>query len=94
MDVWITKYALTSGVFVADVERCESINPKMVSGFGRFRGQYYHKPDWHETEDEALARVREMIVSRIGSLKASIRKVEAVETKLKERGLRGIMMKK
>lgn len=74
--VWITKYALTEGVFAAkDAKHCVSINESMIS---LENNRCFHKPDWHLTEKEAVARVIEMAKARLASLDESREKIEAL----------------
>jgi len=79
--VYITKYALTTGVTVVNgAEHCKSINERMIE----YRPQgsmpiYVHKPDWHETLAEAKARCEVMRKAKIASLKKQIAKLEALD---------------
>jgi hypothetical protein len=72
--VWITKYALSTGIYERDAEICEDINPRMI----RVHGETYHKPHWHLTAEEARARARVMVNARIKSLKKSLEEMEAL----------------
>lgn len=55
--VWVTKYALTSGVFIKRAE----IEGGMAAVEGGFCGRaHYHGSDWHRTRAAAIARVQEM----------------------------------
>ena len=77
IDVWITKYALTKGVFVgrAKVMPRETIavEPSIGPGFS-----YFHRNEWHQSKEAADARVREMAISRIVSLKKKLAAVEKI----------------
>lgn len=73
--VWITKHALTQGIFEAEAEVCESISPRMIA-VGRY--ECFHKPDWHTTKEEAKSRVDEMIRAKLKSLETSRAKMEAL----------------
>jgi hypothetical protein len=76
--VFITKYALTSGVVEREANHETAINEKMVSCK---EGEYtvcYHKPHWYTTREEADARVCQMIAAKIKSLKKSLAKMEAL----------------
>jgi hypothetical protein len=83
--VWITKYALTSGVIVAvNVSHCLSISPdgKMIAETSGWR-LCYHRPDWHRTEADAIEQVELMMRSKISSLTKSLAKIKAIDpTKL------------
>lgn len=77
MKVYITKYALTQGIFEVEGE----VHPTI--GNGRMfcqanQGGIYHKPDWHTTREEAVARAEEMRVKKISSLYKSLAKMETL----------------
>ena len=72
MKVWITKYALTSGITRHDAESCDD---DMVK-YGRM--QYAHGKEWHRSYENALLRAEEMRIKKIASLKKSIAMLEAM----------------
>ncbi len=82
--VWVTSYALTSGIRKVEVE--SSHTPTMVcsiEGNGNLTETFHGEgTDWHRTEQGALDRAEVMRVAKIASLKKSIAKLE----KLKFRG--------
>lgn len=78
MKVWITKYALTKGIFETDVEVCREINPDMVKQTGIQWPQYFHKPHWHESWGDAAAQAERMRQAKLKSLKKQIAKLEAM----------------
>lgn len=68
--VYVTKYALTSGVLVFEsVERCDDISDKMIK-VGP--GTHFHKPDWHDNRDDAIKRVEVMFKSHEKALAAKL----------------------
>lgn len=70
--VYITKYALSSGVYVSDNALIDREWPRRILIFSRGRVSQTHvKPHWHETEDEARDRVRTMVLAKIRSLDKS-----------------------
>jgi microcystin degradation protein MlrC len=75
--VWVTKYALTTGVITQNnVELCTSISDKMILCLDH---AVYFKPYWHTTRDEAVRHVWKMIDAKLASLakiKAVIRKMD------------------
>jgi hypothetical protein len=73
--VWITKYALTTGITEADLEHVISISEQIVSDG---RGMVIHKPFWHTSRDKALDHVRAMAANAIKSHNKSIRKLEVL----------------
>lgn len=80
--VWITKYALTQGIYDAEVEICEESDPSgdMVHAGGAWGGSYYHGKgrDWHETKAGAVTKANEMRLKKISALKKQIAKLEAM----------------
>lgn len=74
MKVWITKYALSSGIKELDVEQCDS--PDMVRG--NSWNDIYHGEgrEWHRTYESAVARAEEMQLKKIKSLRKQIEKWE------------------
>jgi hypothetical protein len=80
MKVWITKYALTQGVYELEVERTHS--PTMVAsirGHSDCYTQCFHGKDWHETEAAALSEAETMRIAQIASLKKRIAKLEKLQ---------------
>lgn len=74
MDVWITKYALTQGIFEQKAELCEE-------GMIEVKAEhttYYHGEgkDWHRTKESAVKRAEEMRQKKIASLKKQIERLE------------------
>ena len=78
MKVWITKYALTSGITEHEAE------PEHADGMisYRFNGmnQYAHGEgkEWHKNFASAKTRAEKMRVDKIASLKKSLAKLEAM----------------
>lgn len=90
MKVWITKYALTTGVMVADVE---------VDSDGWIEGDRIVDPprseriayppraegrDWHRTRDGAIRRVNAMRAARLRSLQRQIDKLTDTKIEVPE----------
>ena len=85
--VWITEYALTMGIQIADVQTThadgmvDGVVEYRVTGikhdwWGSARGE---GRDWHRTPDSALRRAEAMRRAKIASLKKSIAKLEAMQ---------------
>lgn len=72
MKVWITKYALTSGI----QEHEANCAGGMVALTDTKFPTYYHKPYWHESPSQAKAHAEEMRIRKIASLKRQITKLE------------------
>lgn len=75
--IWVTKYALTSGIFEAEAEIDEDWN--MASIPSRTYLSTLHGKDWHRTVEEAMKRAEEMRVKRIASLRMQIKKLEELK---------------
>ncbi len=78
MKVWITKYALTQGVKVVEVRGYGDPATMISLSDGPFT-IYYHKPDWHTTREEAIARVAVMVEKKIKSLRKQLKKLETFQ---------------
>ena len=74
MKVIVTKFATTSGVFVAEAET--SHDARMVS----VNGRCFHKPHWHTSSAEAALQVGRVFAAKRRSL---LRAVEALDERLK-----------
>lgn len=84
MKVYITKYALTSGVFSGEAEICKDTSTDMAivrgKDFNQF-DQYYHGKNWHKTKEEAIARAETMRENKLVSLKKQIQKIKGIDFK-------------
>lgn len=77
--VWITKYALSTGIKTAERVNQSASHPGMVTYMNKsgYR-EAFHKPDWHETEDGAILRAEEMRHAKITSLQRQITKLQGL----------------
>jgi len=82
---YVTKYALTKGIFVVNANICKDISPLMIS----YRidndndwNYYAHKGEWYTSLPEAIQKANKMRIERISSLRKSISKVENMEFKI------------
>lgn len=76
-EVFIAKYALTQDIYTTKVKvnGTDAVDyPE--KGYGMV---FYHKGDWFETYEGALARAEELRTRRIASLKRSIAKLEKLK---------------
>jgi hypothetical protein len=76
MKVYITKYALTKGIFELDAVQTD--NPGMISSLGQWTN-YYHKPDWHTSKSSAINRAEDMREAKIKSLEKQLKKIKDIE---------------
>lgn len=74
MKVWITKYALSSGIFSEESYDCGPGAIKLNRP-DRYT-EYFHGADWHLTQEGALIRANEMRVKKIAALHKQIAKLE------------------
>jgi len=73
--VFITKYALTKGILTKKVEFSIEEPDMCIDKTGCYY-IYYHKPEWHITLGEALAKAEDMRTKKIASLKKQISRLE------------------
>lgn len=68
MKVWITKYALTKGIFEKEVIE---LDDEIVQESGNIFPVYYHGDgkEWHKTKESAIAKAEEMRRKKIAILK-------------------------
>jgi len=79
--VWITKYALTRGIFVkkaiineTDNNTVDIIDKDIISWE---QSQYYGEgKEWHRTMEGAIKRAKEMRDKKINSLKKQLEKLK------------------
>lgn len=83
MKVWVTKYALTSGIQEHDVE---DDGGNMVRVRGAQCAQYFHGEgrEWHRTCEGAIAKAREMRDAKIAALARQMEKLRAMDWPARE----------
>lgn len=81
MKVWITKFALSSGIFTAEVEDTSTPSMVRMPSDGKWAPQYFHGEgrEWHRSHAAAIVRAEEMRRKRIAGLQKSLRKLEALD---------------
>lgn len=77
MKVWITKYALTQGIY--SVEASPSHTAKMVSTKQTSYSECFHKPYWHETEEAAKLHAAILRSKKLVSLERQIERIKALK---------------
>lgn len=76
MKVYITKYALTKGIYEIEAEICENINPDMIKSTSNRNETYHGKGNnWHTDRDKALIAAKGMRDRKIKSLHTQINKL-------------------
>lgn len=81
MKVWITKFALTSGILEKEAEICHSINDEMIKITTDHNGlgEYYHGKDWHKTREEAVIQANDMVARKIQTVEKQLNKLKATK---------------
>ena len=76
MKVWISSYALSSGIKESEAELCHT--PGMIKEVGVSFGLYHHGEgkEWHRTKQGACLRAEEMRTAKLASLRKQITKLE------------------
>lgn len=76
MNVWISKYALTKGIYEVEVNTTDS-EYMIVDKNKPIR--FYHKNEWHKTKEDAIKRAIELRDKKIKSLEKQIDKLKNME---------------
>lgn len=81
IDVYITKYALTTGISHVLARVVKDTNGQMIEVKMGLHIVYFHGEgkDWHRTEEGAVKRAEELRVKKIASLKKQIKKLESLK---------------
>lgn len=70
MKVFITKYALTKGIIEAEANRTNFPNMVVIG-----RNEYFNKPFWYESREDAIKHANELKQNKIASMKKQLLKV-------------------
>lgn len=77
MKVWVTKYALTRGLFEMNAEIIDrGAKHVYAKGKGPSGGHIFTR-EWTKTREEAIEKAEKMKKARITSLKRAITKMQA-----------------
>jgi hypothetical protein len=77
MKVWISKYALSKGIYAKEVvDVGEGVVRTVGSYWSFFHGEGKH---WHRTPEEALRRAEEMRAAKLASMRKQIAKLEKID---------------
>ena len=76
--VWISKYALSEGVFELCAETT-SVEGMISDPINRCRMFHDEGKDWHRTREGAIAKAEQMRLAKIASLKKQIAKLEKLK---------------
>jgi hypothetical protein len=75
MKVWITKYALSQGIYEVDAEDC---GDGMVADKSARYPQYFHRNGWRPTHHEAVVQANQMRVAKLASIAKQIVKLKTM----------------
>ena len=76
LTAWISKYALTIGIFSVKAEDCRD---GVIRDLTTSVPCYYHKSDWHMTREEAIKQGEKMRVKKIASIKKQLKKLDEMK---------------
>ena len=79
---WISKYALTKGVFEIEAEEPEG-SPIIYDVNNRYFTVYGEDRGWHRTPGAALGRAEEMRVAKLKSLDKQLKKLRTMTFKVR-----------
>jgi hypothetical protein len=86
MSYYVTKYALTSGLIILSDEDVQVFNdnPELLKAKwqnkkGEKYTDYFHKPDWHTSREDAKLRIIEMINKKVLSLEKQKQKLLSID---------------
>ncbi len=85
-EVWITRYALVSGITKFAVVKADGDRVEVERDHSRL-WPYYHGEgrEWHRTQESAITKAEEMRKRKIASLKKQIEKLEKLDfSKIKD----------
>lgn len=78
MRVFISKYALSSGIFSAEAEFLENKDSVKFRRDSASFMEFAHKNEWHSCADKAIERAEEMRIAKLKSLDKQAKKVSAM----------------
>jgi len=78
MKVFISKYALSSGIFSVEADFLESKDSVKYRRDGGSFMEFAHKNEWHSCADKAIARAEEMRIAKLKSLDKQINKYSSM----------------
>lgn len=74
---YITKYALTKGLYEIEVEDCFDASLTGIKGPGKW--EYYRGREWHRTKEEAISYAEEMRANKLKSLDKQRKRIEGLK---------------
>jgi len=80
--VYVTKYALTSGIYKCDAVVNGGVAVVKLKGC---LPQYFHVTEWSMSFNDALERAEEMRISKLHSLEKQAKKISSMQFKVVEK---------
>lgn len=77
--VWITKWALTRGILVAENVECSDTGGSILVTQGRSSVRFVGR-DWHQSEARAVLRVMEMVTEKRKATAKQLEQLALLET--------------
>lgn len=76
MKAWITKYALTQGIYEIDAEICTNTSTDMIQDINN-KYIYYHGEgrQWHSTKEAAIIKATQMRDRKVKALHTQLNKL-------------------
>jgi hypothetical protein len=78
MKIYVTKYALTSGIQIYDANLIQDTKICVVE-VNSSSSMYFHDNEWHEDKESAVKQAEIMKDKKIKSLKKSLEKIEKLK---------------
>lgn len=79
MKIYITKYALTTGIKEIDIENRSVTNDTIYFCNNSNYYQHYRGNDWHTTLESAILRAKDMKKRKIKSLEKTLERIKNLE---------------
>jgi hypothetical protein len=77
MKIYITKYALTTGIETAEAETTHT--PTMMWVKRQYGGIGYHGTEWHFTLEDAIAQAEKMRAAKLKSIEKQSTKIKMMD---------------
>lgn len=76
--VWITKYALTRGIFPLECEILKDTSTQMIreNSYPQYQTFHYEGKQWSRTKEEAITVAEKMRIRKMSSLMKQVKKLE------------------
>ncbi len=82
--IYVTKYALTTGIFSIDADVSEDGKMALYKQSGSRFTEFAHGNEFHLTKEGALSRAEEMRIRKLQSLDKKVKQLSAMKFEVKE----------